>query len=391
MPEPHTFTFLDAETNQHAGDTAVSSADAAPACPTPWSATQTRLHGGKQEGVDLITLDTGALTIRVIPTRGMGILDVVTNDTPEGASGGCLRLGWDSPVKEVVHPAFVDLGARGGTGWLDGFNEYLVRCGLEFLGPPCDDTRHLAVGEPPAGNITLHGKIANTPASHVELIAETEAPYRVTLRGVVHERSMYGPKLELVADLSFIPGESGFTISDTITNRGGQPAECGILYHLNHGRPLLGEGAQLVTPPGTTATPRDPGYTDEDIERWHHYSAPRPASPEQVFFLDLPADDKGETGVLLHNSAKDQAVSIRWQKDQLPHFAQWKALHDERDGYVTGLEPCTTLPNPRPVEREAGRLIELQPGGSYEAGLAFGVMTGAAGVAETVKRIARPQ
>lgn len=383
MSEPYTHVLLDAEKNDHAGDAAVSSRDAAPACPTPWSATQACLHGGKQQGVDLITLDTGALTIRVIPTRGMGVLDVVTGDP----AGGGLRLGWDSPVKEVVHPAFIDLGARGGTGWLDGFNEYLVRCGLEFLGPPCDDTHHLAVGEPPAGDTTLHGKIANTPASKVVLLAEQEPPYRVTLRGVVHERSMYGPKLELVAELSFIPGESGFTISDTITNRGGQPAECGILYHLNHGRPLLGEGTQLVTPTGTTATPRDPGYKDEDIERWHHYSAPRPASPEQVFFLDLPADDQGETGVLLHNSAKDQAVSIRWQKNQLPHFAQWKALHDERDGYVTGLEPCTTLPNPRPVEREAGRLLHLKPSASHEAVLEFGVLTDAAVVAEAVRRI----
>ena len=361
MPDPYTHTFPDAETNHHAVDAVVSSSDAAPGCPTPWSATQTRLHGGKQEGVDLITLYTGAMVIRVIPTRGMGILDVQT-----GGESGAYRLGWDSPVKEVVHPHFIDLGARGGTGWLDGFNEYLVRCGLEFLGPPCEDTHHKAVGEPPATNITLHGKIANTPASKVELIAQTEAPYRVTLRGVVHERSMYGPKLELTADLSFIPGEPGFTIHDRITNRGGQPVECGILYHLNHGRPLLEEGTRLITPPGTKATPRDAGYSDEDIERWDHYSAPRPASPEQVFFLDLPADANGETGVLLQNKEKDQAVSIRWNKDQLPHFAQWKALHDERDGYVTGLEPCTTLPNPRPIEREAGRLIELEPGAEFK-------------------------
>lgn len=375
MADPFTHTFLDTSTNQHAGDSTVSSAQAAPNSPAPWSATLTRLHGGKQEGVDLITLDTGALTIRVIPTRGMGILDVVAGD---------LRLGWDSPVKEVVNPAFIDLNARGGTGWLDGFNEYLVRCGLEFLGPPCEDAHHKAVGEPPAANITLHGKIANTPASQVELIAEQVPPYRVTLRGVVHERSMYGPKLELTADLSFIPGEPGFTVHDTITNRGGQPAECGILYHLNHGRPLLGDGTQLVTPAGTKATPRDAGYSDEDIERWAHYSAPRPASPEQVFFLDLPADADGETGVFLHNKAKDRAVSIRWQAEQLPHFALWKALHDERDGYVTGLEPCTTLPNPRPVERDAGRLVELESGGSCEAGLKFNVLTGSARAAESV-------
>ncbi|XAL98010.1 DUF4432 family protein [Phycisphaeraceae bacterium D3-23] len=381
MPDPYRFTFLDAATNHHAGDCAVALNDHTPAKDFPWGFNQTRLRGGKQEGVDLITLITGSLVIRVIPTRGMGILDVRT-----GGDSGAYRLGWDSPVQEIVHPNFIDLGARGGTGWLDGFNEYLVRCGLEFLGPPCEDTHHAAVGEPPAANTTLHGKIANTPASKVELVAEQAPPYRVTLRGVVHERSMYGPKLELATELSFIPGKPGFTLRDRITNRGGQTQECGILYHLNHGRPLLEKDAQLVTPAGTHATPRDAGYTDNDVERWAHYSAPRPASPEQVFFLDLPADENGETGVLLHSSAKDQAVSIRWLKNQLPHFALWKALHDERDGYVTGLEPCTTLPNPRPVERDAGRLLRLKPGTWHEVVLEFAVARDAAGVTQAIDR-----
>ena len=64
-----------------------------------WSVTKTTLRGGKQDGVELITLDNGKLTISIIPTRGMGILDVTMGD---------IRLGWDSPVKEVVHPSYVD-------------------------------------------------------------------------------------------------------------------------------------------------------------------------------------------------------------------------------------------------------------------------------------------
>jgi len=378
MSDPYKHVLIDAAGNTHAGDIALRSSDVTPDCKTPWSITQTRLHGGKQEGVDLITIQAGALAIRVIPTRGMGILDVTLGD---------LRLGWDSPVKEVVNPAFVDLNARSGTGWLDGFNEYLVRCGLEFLGPPCEDTHHAAVGEPPAANITLHGKIANTPASKVEITIERQAPYRIILGGIVHERAMYGPKLELDTRLTIVPGEMSFILDDTITNRGGQAQEMGVLYHFNHSRPLLEEGSQLVTPQGTAATPRDAGYPPEDCERWDHYSGPRPASTEQVFFLDLPPDDKGETGVMLHNRAKDKAVSIRWQKDQLPHFAQWKALHDERDGYVTGLEPCTTLPNPRSTERDAGRLVKLAPEASYEVALRIGVLTDEAGVDQAINQV----
>src|SRR2546425_4718770 len=34
------------------------------------------------------------------------------------------------------HPKLINLQARGGLGWLDGFNEWLCRCGLENNGQP---------------------------------------------------------------------------------------------------------------------------------------------------------------------------------------------------------------------------------------------------------------
>ena len=36
-----------------------------------------------------------------------------------------------------------------------------------------------------------------------------------------------------------------------------------------------------------------------------------------------------------------------------------------RDGYVTGLEPGTNYPNPRPFEKARGRVVTLPPGGRY--------------------------
>ena len=74
-----------------------------------WSVTKTVLKGGNRKESSSLTLDNGKLEITVIPTRGMGILDIRMGD---------LRLGWDSPVKEVVHPSHIDLESRGGLGWL---------------------------------------------------------------------------------------------------------------------------------------------------------------------------------------------------------------------------------------------------------------------------------
>jgi hypothetical protein len=52
------------------------------------------------------------------------------------AVAGKMRLGWDSPVSEVVNPAFIELNGRGGLGWLKGFNELVTRCGYEWVGHP---------------------------------------------------------------------------------------------------------------------------------------------------------------------------------------------------------------------------------------------------------------
>ncbi|HMY75450.1 MAG TPA: DUF4432 family protein, partial [Blastocatellia bacterium] len=83
--------------------------------PAQWSVQKYVLRGGKQEGVDVIVVNNGKLGFTVIPTRGMNVLKVELGD---------VRLGWDSPVKEVVHPQFINLQSRGGLGWLEGFNEW---------------------------------------------------------------------------------------------------------------------------------------------------------------------------------------------------------------------------------------------------------------------------
>ena len=160
------YVLTSVEQNIDVGDWQISARDTGVAPDVPWSVRRQRLHGGKQDGVDLIVIDNGRMTITLVPTRGMGILRVVMGD---------LRLGWDSPVRELVHPKYVNLEARGGLGWLEAFNEWLARCGLEWAGHPGPDRFVNNVGEQAEMNLTLHGKVANIPASHVEVIVE-DAP-----------------------------------------------------------------------------------------------------------------------------------------------------------------------------------------------------------------------
>lgn len=128
------------------------------------------LRGGLCAGTDVIEVNNGALSFVVLPTRGMGI---------RRADYRGMRLGWDSPVAGPVHPTFVDLADPGGLGWLAGFDEMMVRCGLTSNGAPCRDTPPGAAGPV---NLTLHGRIANTPAHYVEVsVAPGDPPeLRVT-------------------------------------------------------------------------------------------------------------------------------------------------------------------------------------------------------------------
>ena len=59
---------------------------------------------------------------------------------------------------------------------------------------------------------------------------------------------------------------------------------------------------------------------------------------------------------MLCNRDGDKAVVLRFPQTQLPGFTLWKNTAGPRDGYVTGLEPATNYPNPRPFEKVRDRV-----------------------------------
>jgi hypothetical protein len=164
---PLVITLTSVQKNIHLDSWQIKGSEVTPEKPD-WTITKQTLHGGKQEGVDLITVDNGKLSFSVIPTRGMSLLNARMDD---------IYLGWNSPVKEVVHPKYIRLEDRGGLGWLEGFNEWMVRCGLESNGHPGTDTFINNVGDEATMDLTLHGKIGNIPASEVEVIIDRVPPF----------------------------------------------------------------------------------------------------------------------------------------------------------------------------------------------------------------------
>jgi hypothetical protein len=366
--------------NLHVGPSQFVAKEIAPDCPIAWSVKIVPLHGGKQDGVDLIVVDNGKLQITIIPTRGLGVLSVVQ---------GNIRLGWDSPVKEVVHPKHINLQARAGLGWLEGFNEWMVRCGLESNGQPGTDKFVNNVGDESTMELTVHGKIANIPASEVELAVEKKSPYRLTIKGRVDEKMLFGPKLELHTEISTEPGTSKFRIADIVTNAGAQPQEFQMLYHVNFGKPLLEEGAKLVAP-AERVTPFN-ARAAKDVKAFNTYLGPTPGYIEQVYLFRPLADAGGKTTVLLHNKAADRGASLTYALKELPYLTMWKNTGAISDGYVTGIEPGTNYPNKRMVERKFGRVPVLAGGASYPIAIEYAIHAGAADVRAVAARIAEVQ
>ena len=341
-----------------------------------WRIEKHRLHGGVSDGVDIITINNGKLSFVVVPTRGMSIW--------KGEYEGVF-LGWNSPVKSPVHPSYINLEAKGGLGWLDGFNEMIVRCGLEYFGPPGKDVIIDDTGRKAEVMLTLHGRIANIPASTVKVRIYGESPVKLEIEGVVYERSMFGANLKMTSSIMTVAGSNSFRISDTIENLRGVPSEMQILYHCNFGSPILEEGSRFVAPIKRLA-PRDP-VAAEEVEKFDYYGPPTPGFIEQVYYMDLLADDRGETLAVLTNSNGDKAVSISYSVKELPHFTLWKNTASIEDGYVTGLEPGTSFPNVKPFERSRGRVINLKPGEKFHSGVTISIHLGSEAVGKVLGKV----
>jgi len=334
-----------------------------------WSVGFRTLHGGRQEGVQVIEVNNGAMTFTIVPTRGFEVWK---------AQAGKLRLGWDAPVKEIIHPSYIRLTDNGGQGWVSGFGGLMVRGGLASFGSPVQDGNQ---------QLTLHGHVDYLPASFVSVRYEAQPVPRLVFRGVVDDVQTFGPQLRLTSEISTVIGKPEFVFDDAITNLSDAPQEIQLLYHTNFGTPLLGAGAEFFAPIKQVA-PMNPASAVGDLKDWNRYSGPHaaPYTPK-VFNMQLYGDAKGETKAMLRSSDGSQGVLMRFDTHGLPYMSLWKNEITPRAGYVTGLEPGTGFPNPRPVERAAGRVPKLKGGETYRVHLAIAALTSKSEVAEAASAI----
>lgn len=362
-----TFVLTDAESSVEKGNWQIGS-DALKIKDQHFSIEQSVLHGGRQEGSKIITITSqNGLKIVLSPSRGMNLLHVTGKD---------IRLGWHSPVDEVVNPNTINLESRGGVGWLEGFNEMMVRCGYEWTGHPVVDKGMI---------YTLHGRAGNTPASKVVVDVSETAPYQISVRGLLKENSFKKSNLETWTELRYVPGSESFTVHDVLTNKSDYARDYQIIYHSNFSTPILEQGARFVAPVKDISPFND--YAKAGLKDWQTYQGPTKDFDEMVFNLTPYADTQGKTLAALFNRAGDKGVSIDFDTRQLPVLTLWKNTDTVKQGYVTGIEPGTSYAYPVTIEREQGRVKQLQPGQSTEFELTYSLLSSADAVQKTEQRV----
>ena len=317
----------------------------------------------------LVTIDTGAMKITVVPNRGMNVAEAVS---------GKVRLGWKSPVHEIVNPAFLDQGARNGIGWLEGFNDLLTRCGYEWVG-------HAGADED-GTMLTLHNLAANIPASNVILSVDEKPPYTIRLKGLLREQAFKKVDFTIDTELNTVPGAKSFTINDRLTNNGDYPKEYQALYHSNFGPPLMEKDAKFAAPVREVSPFND--YAGKLLSTWQTYQDRTKDFDEVVYNVFPYGDADGNTLAVLHNAAGQLGVSLAFNVNQLPAFSLWKNTDTEKQGYVTGLEPGTSFSYNRKYQRDLKLVPTIGPKEHRDFILTYSLLDGKDKVDAALKRIA---
>jgi hypothetical protein len=326
------------------------------------------LQDGKSAGLECLTINTGAVEVTILPDRGMGLWKCWTNH---------LELGWQSPVAGPVHPSLVPVHDATGIGWLEGFDELLVRCGLYSNGAP-EFHANGTLRHP------LHGRIANLPASDLEITVDAENGI-LDVVGVVSEARFLIYSLELQTRYRFRAGSPVIEVTDIVTNCLSKPGSMQMLYHINLGDPIVDAGATIHAPI-RNMIPRD-ARAKEGIDHWNICEAPASGFQEQVYLITPAADAQGWSEVMLSSADKSLGCSVQFDTQTLPYLNVWKNTAAREDGNVVGLEPATGFPNPRSIEEEQGRVVQLAAGESKAFQLRFVPLATSQDVAQAKARI----
>ena len=211
--------------------------------------------------------------------------------------------------------------------------------------------------------LPLHGNISNVPS---ESHSFTEDENNICVKAIVRDSSLFSHMLLLERTYTISKKDNSVTLEDKITNVGTKESPVMLLYHCNMGYPLLSENSKVVID-AESVVPRD-DHAATDTANCLKMLKPQRDFVEMCYYHDVKVKN-GFASCGIYNPDIDKGVVIRYNKDKLDRFTEWKMMGEVE--YVLGLEPGNCTPDGRNVLREKGELKFLRPGEKYKTMLKF--------------------
>jgi galactose mutarotase-like enzyme len=292
-----------------------------------------RLVGGKGDGMRLLEVRNGKgleFTVSLDRCADISRLSVDSRN-----------IGFFAPCG-YVSPKYYD---GQGIGFLKSFTAgFLTTCGLTAVGSPCEDNGEI---------LPLHGAISNTPSeNHSYSITDDE----IQIKAAIRHASLFGEQLILSRKYICSLQENTLKIIDTVKNIGCRTSPFMMLYHFNIGYPMLSEKSKVLIP-SNSVTPRNE-HAAKSIDNCLKMEHPQSDFEEQCYYYDVK-DTQGKASVEIYNPDIEKRLIMRYGKNELNCFTQWKMMGEYE--YVLGLEPGNCTPDGRDVMRKNGMLKFIEP------------------------------
>ena len=290
------------------------------------------------------------------------------------------------PSKGLAGPWFYE-GDLDGHAWLRvGLGGLFNTAGLVSMGTPQTvPTETFGFTQRMDARYGTHDRIAVTPASTFAHGQDWQGDDCVLwASGMVRQEIAYGEHLVLERRYETRIGADVVRISDAVTNEGWFDTPHQLLYHVNLGFPLLGDGAEVIAssdePDDLSFSTREGDGGETATRRWRTVSDPVAGFTHEGYIVPMHTDDDGWAAVALVNRQRRPergglGVYLRYDAQALPVYVAWRMM---REGlYAIGFEPSTT---PFGATRDLiaqGYPLMMAPGERREYRLEFGILDGA--------------
>lgn len=334
-----------------------------------------RREDGAERGVRFVRLRTGEIDVDVVVDRALDIA---------GASVRGVPVAWLSPTG-VAGPWFAE--PRGMGTFRTFFGGLLTTCGLDHtLGPTTDSVAHFEYPGRTVDEFPLHGRVSATPArlTGYGVDIDHETPH-VYVEGEVRQATVFGETLVLCRRIEADIGGRTLRVRDSVRNDGYATTPHAILYHVNAGWPLLAPGARILA---DADEPRVATEPTEGVD-WRSVDPPGTGVMEQVWEHTPRVGSDGLVRVGIVNDdvggGRATGLEITYDPRTLPRLFQWRVMG--AGTYVVGIEPGNLRIEGREAARDAGDLVQLEPGERREYSLDLRLLWGADDLEFATKRI----